>query len=398
MIKRMLSLWVAFCLLAAMCLTIPACAAAEDAGPMTAAELTALAESALETALNSEPLNNPADESAKNEDGTLFQYTNFCIYADGTELTAGSAVNALLYQDSEGFVIRDTGIDTQVTDLLAAYALDNTELAGTKGEAVLYLRPTENSGFLYGRVLRDGQRILAAEYGEVVNSGERYRKLSVTYTLTTGLVSSIRADGLNPETGGQITAAEAEEMYAALLALTGKDEYKAVKTSRNGLELTPFGEEDLVFSGIAFTTVTPETLPGSPEHEMIDNEDGTWLLRCDGDGYEAVFRCDAEGRNTKIMSLTILDEEMEGPRCVRLGDQFSEDFCRFRNGENEMGEDMTELLYGTDGTAPYGIAAYEAGAGETSLRYAAALEDGTVVELLLKYEENRLAEIIIYTE
>ena len=84
----------------------------------------------------------------------------------------------------------------------------------------------------------------------------------------------------------------------------------------------------------------------------MDNEDGTWLMRCDGDGYEAVFLCDEHGENAQILSFSIRDEEMEGPRGVRLGDLFNEDFSRFRNGENEMSENLTELLYGGEDAVP----------------------------------------------
>ena len=209
-----------------------------------------------------------------------------------------------------------------------------------------------------------------------------------------GLVNSIRVEGLNIARD-LMDAASMQEMYDELISLADKKDYSAVKSSLIGEALTPFDENDLVFDGFSYTALQPDTLPGSPETELLDNEDGTWLLRCDGDGYEAVFLCDANGENASIMSFSILDEEMEGPRCVRIGDQFNEDFNRFRNGENEMAEDMTELLYGTEGTAPYGIASYDP--SEMNLRYVTETADGLQVELLLKYEYNILTEIIIHT-
>ena len=80
---------------------------------------------------------------------------------------------------------------------------------------------------------------------------------------------------------------------------------------------------------------------------------------------------------------------------MRIGDQFNEDFCRFRSSENEMSEDMTELLYGAEGTASYGIANYDP--SEMNLRYVTETSGGLQVELLLKYEYNILTEIIIHT-
>ena len=383
------------CLLAVLCLCVPA--AAETAPePVTEQELAGFLAQTRETVLKEgAPLNDPADESARSEDGTRFQFMAAVVYAEGTALAADTPVNALFFEDSEGPVFRGTGIDTQWIDLAAAFPLENETLAGTRTEAVLYLRETGNGGFVYGRILRDGQRIRAAEYGEVLPAGGQFRRLAVTYTLQSGLVTSIRFDGLNPS-AGLLEAENAGEMLDGLKTLAAADEYRAVKSSRNGLELTPFGAEDLIFSGVSYTELSPETLPGSPESELIDNGDGTWLLRCDGDGYEAVFRCDAEGKNASVLSYTILDPDTEGPRGVRLGDLFSDDFCRFRNGENEMTEDMTELLYGTEGEGSWGYASYEPSAGETSLRYVTELPGGEKVELLLKYAENTLKEIIIH--
>ena len=388
MIRKILGLMTVICLLLG-------CAASAEGGPeaVTAAELEALLASVREQALASEVLNNPSDEAARSEDGTRFQYTMADFYAEGDVLTAETPVNVLLFQDSEGVVFRGTGIDTQWIDLLSAYPLDNPDLEGTKEQALLYL--TEGTdGWLYGTALRDGQRLTAVEYGEVKKEANGYRNVSITYGLMNGLVTAIRIDGLNPAT--TVEAAQAEEALGTLKALREEKGYRMVKTSRVGTELTAFSADDLTFSGITYTALTPETLPGSAEQEKIDNGDGTWLLRYDGDGFEAVFTSDAEGGNAKILSYTILDPDTEGPRCVRLGDLMSDDYCRFRSEGNEMTEEMTELLYGAEGSSEYGLASFDYDAGEASLRYVTEA-DGTTVELLLKYEQNLLKEIILHT-
>ena len=388
MIRKILGLMTAICLLLG-------CAASAEGGPeaVTSAELEALLASVREQALASEVLNDPADEAARSEDGIRFQYTMAEFYAEGDALTAETPVNVLLFQDSEGEVFRGTGIDTHWIDLLSAYPLDNPDLEGTKEQALLYL--TEGTdGWLYGTALRDGQRLTAVEYGELKKEAGGYRNVSITYGLMNGLVTAIRIDGLNP--AATVEAAQAEEAIGALKALREETAYRMVRTSRVGTDLTPFSADDLTFGGITYTALTPDTLPGSAELEKIDNGDGTWLLRYDGDGFEAVFTGDAEGGNAKILSYTILDPDTEGPRCVRLGDLMSDDYCRFRSEGNEMTEEMTELLYGAEGSGEYGLATFDYDAGEASLRYVTEA-DGTRVELLLKYEQNLLKEIILHT-
>ena len=383
------------CLLTVICLGLCACASAEGgAEAVTAAELEALLADLREQAAATEPLNDPADEAARTEDGTRFQYEAAEIYAGSDQLTAETPVNVILFQDSEGEVFRGTGIDTQWIDLLSAFPLDNPELDGTKEQAVLYLTEEANGGFLYGKALRDGQRLTAVEYGEMFKDGDEYRNVSVTYTLMNGLVTSIRVDGLNPD--AKIETAQAEETLANLKALSGAKEYRQVRTSRTGTDLTPFSADDLTFSGISYTALSPDTLPGNAEREKIDNGDGTWLLRFDGDGFEAVFTCDGNEENAKILSYTILDPDAEGPRCVRLGDLMSDDYCRFRSEGNEMTDEMTELLYGAEDSAEWGMASFDYSAGEASLRYVTEA-DGLRVELLLKYEQNFLKEIILHT-
>ena len=62
-----------------------------------------------------------------------------------------------------------------------------------------------------------------------------------------------------------------------------------------------------------------------------------------------------------------------------------------------MTEDLTELLYGTEGTAPWGFASYDFSSGETGLCYVTDTIAGKQVKLMLKYENNLLAEIILQT-
>ena len=60
-----------------------------------------------------------------------------------------------------------------------------------------------------------------------------------------------------------------------------------------------------------------------------------------------------------------------------------------------MNDDLTELLYGSEDSAERGIACYDP--DNMNLSYVTRTSDGTEVELLLKYEDSLLAEIILQT-
>ena len=151
MMKKILCL----ALVLTFCAVLPA--AAEGVQPVTAEELDTLLADVRTKVQAGEVLNNPADEAAQNEDGTLFWL-----------------VNALVIEDGEGAVFRSVWIASPWEDVIAAFPNDNAELAGTREAALLYLTMTED-GFTYGRILRDGQRVRAAEYGEVLPAGGQFR-------------------------------------------------------------------------------------------------------------------------------------------------------------------------------------------------------------------------------
>lgn len=389
MMKKILCL----ALVLTFCAVLPA--VAEGVQPVTAEELDTLLADVRTKVQAGEVLNDPADEAAQNEDGTLFWFENAKVYAAGESFTAETPVNALVIEDGEGAVFRSVWIASPWENVLAAFPNDNAELAGTRDAALLYLTMTED-GFTYGRILRDGQRVTAVEYGEVLPVGENFRRAAVTFDLQDGLVSAVRTDGLNPE-DGLMDAPFANEFLKELEALKGRSEYRAVKISNNGLELTPFDEKDLSFNGIFYPALQPDSLSGEVESDLIDSEDGTWLLRCENTEYEAVFTCEANGENARILSLSIRDEMIEGPRHVRLGDLFSDDYRRFRSGENEMDENMMELLYGSEGTAPWGSASYNESDEEMILQYVTTTEEGAEVMLILRYKDNYLTEIMLQT-
>ncbi len=399
--KKFLSLILTVCMMCGLCCL----AAAEEPEPVTADELAAWAESLKALALESAPVNDPTSESADTEDGYLLVYPFAALYADQATMTADTKIVTVSIEDdnaaddgipedgsapaegAETPKLRGLELMMWPAEVAALFPTENPDMAGNRTGAVLYLREEEDNGVLYGRVYRDGQRVGAIEYGQLAPTDDGYRMSSLTCFFTEGMLSDIRAEGLNG--GIALTDADKDAFVAELRELDGKDEYIAVKTSRDGSELAAFSADDLMFSGLRFLTAQPEDLPGIPEQEEIEDE-GSTLLRVDGDGYTAVFRM-TDGQ-AEIVSFTILDEALEGPRGVRLGDRFHEDWRRFRHEDRE-GDSQGETLYGEPDTAPYGVLEY--GDAEDILRFVTGTPDGREVELLLRYENYACAEITI---
>jgi len=359
--------------------------------PVTMEELNDLAERVLALAAEGTLLNDPTQEEAVSEDGIAYQYEFGVLYGDRTAWTEETRLTALQLMDAEVESVRGITIDWIVNRIMEVIPCANEEMNGSPEAAVLYLEGDPESGFLYGRTERDGQRISAMEYGAA--DPKLGRKVSVIFHISGDGVDAIRLEGLNED----FSAEEAKDLYAELEELTQHYEYVRVPRSLDGTELAMFQEGDLWFTSLSYLTAEPQDMGDNVEDVMIENDDGTWLRRVDGDGFSAVFVCDDEGRNPILVSYTILSPDLEGPRGVRIGDLFHEDFTRFRSGEGEMSEDGTsEVLYGTVGQAPWGLAEYGDISGMT-LRYVTPALGREDVELILRYQDTVLTEIVLHT-
>ena len=82
-------------------------------------------------------------------------------------------------------------------------------------------------------------------------------------------------------------------------------------------------------------------------------------------------------------------------RIIRLKDgRVTDDSDPFEGEADESG--LTEVLYGTVGTAPYGLAEYGDGT-EMTLRYVTQTLGGPDVEMILRYHDTVLSEILLHT-
>lgn len=388
MMKKIFSLILSICL---VCGAGIAAAEGSAETPITAGELTEWSSEIKTMALGSIPMNDPTDpEDAESEDGNLFDYPFASIYADATEMTEETEILSIDLKENGAAALRGLTIGMAASDLIRAFPNDNPGMAGDRSGAILYLRDGAMGETLYGQVLRDGQRISRVEYGEIAEADGGYRRTALVCFFHEGLLYELRAEGLGQK--ANLDAESREEMIRQLQAMAGKDEYLAFASSTDGSEIAPFGEEDLVFSGIDFLRILPDELPGNPEKAMIDNGDGSWLMIVNEEGYNAVFYTDSEGNSPLIASLEITDDRIEGPRGVRLGDMLNEVYQRFCF--EKVGMDAPKsMLYGNEEELPRGSIENEAEG--VTLRYLTEVTGGRVAELILRFHLNELSEIII---
>ena len=366
-------------------------AAMAETGPVSMTELIGFVDAVKALAFSDQAQNDPASEEALSEDGVFFQYEFGAVYADRKEMTADTELNAFLIMDRDVAGPRGVAVDWEVNQIMGVFPCDNPDMNGTYERALLYLTGSPEGEFGYGLLERDGQRISAMEYGVVDPvSGKR---VAMTLLISGDGVNAIRMEGMTEQRDAETLT----ELYYELEELGCSAIYARVPRSLDGSSLEMFQESDLDFSALSYQTAQPDIFGDNVEDVLIDNDDGTWLRRVDGDGFSAVFTCDEDGRNADLISYTILSPDLEGPRAVRLGDLFHEDYQRFRNGEGDLdAAGNTEVLYGTVGQAPYGLAEYGNGE-EMTLRYVTETLSGPLVELLLRYENTVLTEITLHT-
>lgn len=390
-----------FCLALAVLLAL-AClpALAEDGGEgaLTWEELDKWVQGYKDRALATQPLNDPTDDAANTEDGYAFIYEFATLYMDRPEMTADAIVRSLVVTEVEEEAPHGTYIDDLAAQVLAAYYNENADLQGDESFAALYVSDTMPSGAMWGWVQRDGQRIMTIQYAvheQLATGGEGYTDAGLIYTIQNGLVAAIRAYGLD----ARVTEAEVRRTLDEVGQVARTRGYAQVPTSTVGTDLEAFDRDDLIFSGVDFLSMTPEdaeaALGAAREDNWMQDDTGEYLRTMEFAQCTMTFVYDAQQQNPRLDVMTIDMDGMEGPRCVRVGDTLSSVLCRFRHGEGEFDGVSSEVLYGTVGAAPYGLAEYGDDASAT-LIYAMAGEDGRAILLHMGFEQMCLAEITLY--
>ena len=391
MLNRMLSLLLALVLLCAPAL------AEDDRSALTLEDLTQWASALKARAMTAELLNDPAAPEAFTEDGYAFVYDFATLYMDRPEMTEESVVRTIVMTDGEEAGPRGTRVDYLSSEILDSFYNENDRLAGDESFAALYVSDTMPSGALWGWVQRDGQRILAIQYAvheQAATGGDGYTDAGLVYTIQSDLVTAIRAYGLD----ARIDEAAVRANLASVNEVAQLKDYTQIPLSYAG-DMPVLEREDLVFSGIDFLSVTPESAANAlgvcREDVWMQDDNGEHLRTMEFAYCTITFVYNADKTSVQPYMLLIDLDGMEGPRAVRIGDTFASVRNRFRHGEGEYDGISAEVLYGTEGTDAWGMADYGFNADAT-LRYGVNIGDSANVVLHMSFEMMELTEIMLY--
>ena len=272
--------------------------------------------------------------------------------------------------------MRGIGPGSTVQEALAAYPLDNQDLAGTYDEAVLYINGIEPDAVRVGSIVRSGSHILLIDHTVYTPSGAQTQFASVLYTLENNRVTAVQ---LIPSQETDNLEDVKEEIFR-LSELQEQREYSVYRAETP----TPLAREDLTFGPIDFLSATEADLIaalGTPEGDIWEEDEEGFLHTLQWEGVQAILRCDAQKQNAVLQYLQIYSERLEGPRGVHMEDSMETVLALFpREGEGDV-------LYGDGDNAPTGIISH--GAEAVSVLYAAEAE-GDQVALKLDFVDDAL--------
>ena len=388
-----------FCTIMALCLmtcalhVLPALAADDGADPLQYAELMSLTEQILTLASSQEPIQAPSGVQDLTEDGYAFVYDFGTLYWSHP-VVDDEAMLLSFTISGEVMACRDTFVGEPLSDLLHAYYCENDALSGDYDHAVLYLSDNLPQSAAWAWVSRDGQRVSSVQYSiHALQEDGQYSDIGLLYSIESGTVDVIRLYGLL----NRLSLQDVQATLQLVSQSARSQSYSAVASSYDGLTLTPFSEDDLIFSGIDFLHMTPEDAVSrfgpAIEDASMEDSDGTFVRMMDFGACEIFFRYDTQHEQVHIASVTISQDGLEGPRAVRFGDSFSSVLCRFRFGEGEY-EDGMERLYGSLESGEYGLAEYGDDASGI-LRYYTVTSDGVPVRMMAIFQQMELTELLI---
>ncbi len=375
-------------------LLLPLSALAEEApsGILTYDELMVFARELRESMDGMELLNSPGQSVTEN--GYAFAYDGTTLYLSTPGISEETRLMGFVITSPEGAGIRGVHVGDSAEKLLAAFENRNPSLQGSRTAAILYLDGSLPESTAWSRAERDGQRLRTVQYAVHSRMADGlYSDCGLLFTLDRDSILAIRAYGLD-------STCSMDAVRETLNLVSGQDTagtYSAVPRSLTGIDLEPFGEADLSFSGMDFLSLTPTSLQallGNAVYAEWIPDGNMELLNQAYDECDATFICAPNQTDARIVSLTFRTDALEGPRALRLGDSFASVYQRFRHGEQPWDGEGAEILYGDPQGTSFGQAEYGTDATIT-LRYGFRTAQGRLVTLFCFFEQMYLTEMIL---
>ncbi len=356
----------------------------EAPAPLTLAEIEQFNQAVLAAALKDPP------QARAEEGGFIAVGEGYELLLSTPDVSADSPVlGAALTHGGHGEEMakapRGAEIGIDEGKLLALFRNDNPFLAGNRDSAVLYIAGELPAAVGAGFVLRDGQRLLLAEYDVYYQTGEGVSRAGLQFTLEGGYVTAVRSFA----SAQPLTQQEAAEALGALRETQEQNAYIAF----TGQGAPPLSREDLVLSGLDFVDLTRQEAVralGEPANEESADSGTAKLVTLQWPGLEAVFR--TEGEKESALRLSMSDGQGEGPRGLRIGDTLAQAISRFEHGET-LPEEGGALYGDAEGQVPP-FGALVRGPGADQLYYVAEVEGGKAA-LILDFIDDLLVNMTL---
>ncbi len=366
-----------------------------DVGGVTKEEVLAWVEEIKAAVQNETLLNNPQDEAPQEAESYPYRYPMATLYYNTPTLTNESQLISIQVTNEETKLPRGMTIAASINDLLAAFANENEQLHGNKNFAILYSNENMPQEFMWGWVLRSGQEIYGVEYtANEKNDQGNYSYSGFYFEISDGFISSVTAFGLNNEA----TLQEVESNIKMVGEVEVDQSYFAYPTSTIGTDLQPFNREDMMFGGVDYIGMEPETaikVFGQPTFDDYMEDGQEWMRTLQWEGMEIVFSYDMNKNFVGVDTINI-DGAQEGPRGVKIGDSLSSVIKRFKFGEGEY-DGQVDHLYGKEDSGEYGQAEYGTD-GDAVIRYVTTITEGEnhqQVMFYLIFFQDALTEILL---
>lgn len=380
---------------------------ADDAGVLTEGELNTWIVQVLQKTREEQPQNAPALQDSLTEDGYAFIYSFATLYYNKPVLDDQSILNGFSITD-EGFdAPRGICLSAPSQMLMDAYGWQNPFLTGDGASATLYLLDQLPQSAYWAWAQHTNGQITAVQCTIHVRTTEGlYTDAGIRYQVTDGMISALQVYGLNQS----ISLDDVQGNLSAMRAVQSASNRNApsqaspdIQGSHLQSHATPFGAEDLSFSGIHFSSLTEvgaNASFGAPSaEEWIRDDTGEWLYTTQRDGLTLTHVLNENRTTSRLGMLVLTRPGLKGPRNLQLGDPLQNVLTAFQSQGTGQTQGTTALLYGDGITPPYGTLENEN--GYTIIRYAALIPDldgqTREVTLHLSFIEGALTEIMLYS-